>query len=896
MSLKRFLHRSQWDQERQREIEAYLDIEADENVARGMSYEDARAAAQRKLGNTTLVRERIYEMNTLESLDTALRDVRFCLRRLRDQPSFTIAALLTLAVGIGANTAVFSVVNSVLIKPLPYTHPEQLVSIHQDAPGAGGLGDLSDGLLLSASMFFTYSEQNRAFSSLGVWTAQTASVTGLGEPQQVRTAIVTSGVLETLQVSPMLGRWLSNSDQLPEAAKTVLLSYGYWQRHFGADPSIVGRTIRVDSITHEIVGVMPRNFRVVDSDFDLILPAAFNRKGLPLAGFGWNGIARLKPGISFAQANADLRRLPAIWMDSWSNGPGSNPHWYEQWRISPRVVSLKQKVIGSVGSVLWVVMGTILLVLLIACANVTNLLLVRGEARQQELAVRAALGASRSRIVRELLVESAVLGLLGGVIATLLAYLGLRLFVSIGPATLPRLTEISLDAQSLLVTLILSLTCGLFCGLISALKYAGPVISTGIRSASRTASLSKERHAARNVLVVAQMAIALILLIGVGLMVRTFQSLHDVFPGFRNPDQLQTLRVSIPSTFVPDEERATRMQQEIRDKLAAIPGVQSAAFVDQMPMEGFGSNWDEVHAEGVPDKDKAVPLRLYKYASPSFFQAAGIRILAGREFSWDEVYGARNVVLISENLAREFWGSPANAIGKHLREFSASPWREVIGVVENTRENGVDKEAPAIVYWTPLWNPYYVPGGKPQADRDVTFLMKSPRAGSLSLVRDSEKAVWSVEPSLPVADPRTMRDISNQSLARTSFTLTMLGIAAAMALLIGVIGVYGTISYAVSQRRREIGIRLALGAQARELKKMFVRSGLSLAAIGLAVGLAASLGLTRLMNSVLFGVSPLDPATYLIAPLVLALAALLASYFPARRAATVDPIEALKAE
>lgn len=895
MTIRRFFRRTRWDRERLREIESYVQIETHEGIARGMSYEDASAAARRKFGNSTRVRENIYDMNTIALLDAVARDLRFGVRMLRRSPTFTAVALLTLAIGIGANTAVFSVVNKVLLKPLPYPNSDRLVAIRQLAPGAAGLASFADGLLLSPSMYFTYSDHNRTFRSIGIWTTDTANVTGIGEPEQVRVAFVSDGVLEAFQVSPALGRRLSASDQLSNGPKTAMLSYGYWQRRFAHDPHVIGRTIRVDSNARQIIGVMPRGFRIEDADFDLILPAAFDRHNLKLAGFGFQGVARLKPGVNIVQANADVARMVPIWMDSWSNGPGTNPHFYERWRITPSIVPLKKDVVGNTSSVLWVVMGTVGLVMLIACANVTNLLLVRAESRQQELSIRAALGAGWSRILRELLVESVLLGLLGGVLAAGLAYVALDFLISIGPANLPRLNEISLDGTALIFTLVLSLVSSLLCGLIPALRYAGPRIAVGLRSTGRTFGVSRESHRTRNMLVVGQVAMALLLLIGAGLMIRTFQALRNVDPGFRDPEHLETLRTSIPASLVAEPERVTRMQREIAGKLAAIPGVRSAAFVNQMPMEDFGSDWDEISAESIVMTGKTLPLRLFKYVSPGLFHTAGTRILAGGELSWQGIYGGRHLVLISENLARELWGTPAAAIGKRLREFDGMPWYEVTGVVQNTRENGLDKETPAIVYWPPLMSYLF---GKKETDavRTVTFAVRSGRAGNSSFVRELQQAVWSVDANLPVASVRTMQDVYDRSLSRTSFTLTMLGIAAAMALVLGVIGIYGVISYAVSQRRREIGIRLALGAQQRELKTMFVRSGLTLAFVGLGLGLIASLGVTRLMKSLLFGITPLDPFTYIAMPIILGLAAMLASYFPARRAARVDPVEALRAE
>jgi predicted permease len=817
---------------------------------------------------------------------------------------FTAVALLTLAIGIGANTAVFSVLNCVLLKPLHYPHAEELVALRQLAPGAAGLASFSEGLPLSPSMYFTYAEHNRTFQSLGVWIPGAANVTGLAEPEQVRIVAVSDGVLEAFAVTPALGRRLSAADQIPGAPEpgsvsgrsaTVVLSYGYWQRRFGGDRSAIGRNITVDSQPREIVGVMPQGFRIVNSDFDLIVPTAFRRNNLPLAGFGFQGIARLKPGVAITQANADLARLLPMWMDSWSNGPGTDPHFYDHWRITPAIRPLKQEVVGGVSDVLWVVMATMGLVMLIACANVTNLLLVRAEVRRHELALRSALGAGAARIIGAQLVESITLGLLGGVLAIGVAECGLRLLVAIGPANLPRLGEISIDPRALGFTLVLSLLSGLFFGLIPALKYAGPGISAALRSAGRGASVSRERHRARNVLVVAQVAMALVLLISAGLMIRTFQALRNVQPGFTQAEHLQTMRISIPRELVADAGRATHTQNDIADKLAAIPGVTSVGFAGELPMEGYGGNWDNVFAEDTPDNGGVAPMRLFEYVSPGYFRTAGTHLLAGRELTWIDVYGQRPVVLVSANLARELWGSPSRALGKRLREFPSMPWREVIGVVEDVHENGVEKKAPETVYWPTMMPGLYGPSPLDSV-RSVTFVVRSDRTGTQSFLGQVRHAVWSVNASLPVASTRTMQDIYGQSLARTSFTLVMLGIAGAMALLLGIIGIYGVIAYAVSQRRREIGIRLALGAPQRELRRMFMRYALALAGAGVAIGLVAAASLTRLMSSLLFGIAPMDPLTYAAVPVFLLSAALLASYLPARRAAAVDPVETLKAE
>ena len=876
-------------------IQEHIKEKIEELVESGVPRRQAEQTARREFGNVALIQQHSREVWQWPALESILADLKFTLRRLRKSPGFAITVLLTLAIGIGANTAVFSVINSVLIKPLPYTDSEHLVALWLSAPGAGGLANFESGLRISPSMYFTFREHNRTFQSLGVWFTGRANVTGLAQPENAHIGYISDGVLPSLAVPAAAGRLLSAADQEPHGAKTAMISYGYWLRHFGGEQSAIGRSIVVDGETREIVGVMPRGFRLVDQDFDLLVPFAFDRSQLKLAPFYLQGLGRLKPGGTVREANADLSRLLMVWMDSFSNGPKTNPHFYEKWRITPNLHSLKQEVVGDVSSVLWVVMGTIGLVLLIACTNVANLLLVRAEARQQELSIRAALGAGRGRIARELLIESTVLGLIGGVLGVGVASAGLRLLARIGPANLPRLSEISLDAWALLFTLLLSLLSGLFFGLIPVWKYAHERITRVLAGSARTAGTSRERHRSRNVLVVAQVAMALVLLVSAVLMIRTFQQLRTVDPGFTDAAHAQTMRISIPDTFLADPKMVTRIENDVLDRLQSIPGVRSAGFGEAVPMEGIEPNWDQVRLEGKSYQHDDPPIRFYNYVSPGFFGSLGTRIVAGRDFTWDDVYGLRHKVIMSENLARESWGSAAAAIGKRIQQFDDRPWYEVVGVVQDVRYEGVDQIAPAILYWPAMIDSPYE-ANTIMSSRYARFAIRSERAGTPGLMNEVQKAVWSVNASLPVADVETMQDLYGKSMARTSFTLVMLAIAASMALGLGIIGIYGVISYAVSQRTREIGIRLALGAQKRELRWMFVRSALVLTGVGVVIGLGAAAALTRLMKSLLFGVSPLDPLTYAAIPLVLAFCAVIASYLPARRAAAVDPADALRAE
>ncbi|HTW49267.1 MAG TPA: ABC transporter permease, partial [Acidobacteriaceae bacterium] len=699
-------------------------------------------------------------------------------------------------------------------------------------------------------------------------------------------------------VPAALGRWFNATDQDPRGAKTAILSYGCWMRRFGGDPGVIGRTIEVDAVPREIVGVMPRGFRVMDQDFDLLVPLALDPVKEVLAGFYLNGVARLKPGVTLVQADADVQRLVGVWMDSWTNGPKTDPHWYEHWTITPAFRSMKAEVVGNIRGILWVVMATVGLVMLIACTNVANLLLVRAESRQHELAIRAALGAGRARIARELLLESVLLGLMGGVVSVGVAWTGLRTLVAVGPANLPRLSEVALDARSLGFTLLLAVFSGLFFGAIPAWKYARSKSGLTLSSGSRTASTSRTRQQTRRVLVVAQVAMALVLLVCALLMIRTFLALRNVDPGFADAAHVQTLRISIPEQLIADPVMVLRTENEIADQLQGMPGVRSVGFAGAVPMEGIDPNWDQMQVEGKSYAGTVPPLRMFNYVAPGFFQTMGTRVVAGRDFDWDDLYGLRNNIIVSEGFARESWGSAAAAIGKRVKQFSGSPWQKVIGVVEDVRYNGVDAAAPSTIYWPAMINSPYTPDHKPSADwvRSAVFVVRTSQAGTEGFVNEVQRAVARVNGNLPVASLRTMQDIYGQSMARTSFTLAMLAIAGGMALALSIIGIYGVISYAVSQRTREIGIRLALGAQKSTLSWMFVRSALAMTAAGVAIGVCAAAGLTHLMRSLLFVISPLDPLTFATVPVVLAGAALLASYLPARRAAAVDPVVSLRAE
>jgi predicted permease len=804
---------------------------------------------------------------------------------------FTAIALITLALGIGANTAIFSVVNSVLIKPLPYPQADSLIGVWHVAPG---IGEMGGNLNCSPTMLFTYSEEGRAFDRFGLWSEGSASITGLAQPEQIRAVYVSNGILPALGVEPVQGRRFTEAENKPGSADTAILTYGYWQRRFGGEASVIGRSINVDSSQYRIIGVMPQSFRFLDSDPEIILPFKFDRNKVFLGNFSYQGIARLKPGVTLEQANADVARMLPNWLNAWPTPPGMDRKIFETARIGPKLQPLKKEVVGDIATLLWVLMGTIGLVLLIACANVANLLLVRAEGRQQELAIRAALGAGWGSIARDMLLESLVLGLTGGALGVGIAYLGLRALVSMGPSQMPRLTEIGIDPVVLAFALAISLFTSLLFGAVPVLKYAGPHIASALRGGGRSSSHSVERHRARNTLVIVQVALALVLLIGSGLMIRTFQALRGVNPGFTNPESIQLLRTFIPDAQVKEPVKAVRMQNDMVEKLAAIPGVTSVSFGGGAAMDGFDSNdpvfaKDKVYAAG-----ELPPIRSYKFIAPDFLKTMGTPLIAGREFTWTDIYQKRDVVVVSENLAREMWGSPEAAIGKQVAERPGGVWREVVGVAGDVRDKGVNKNAPTMVYWPVLVKALWDPEDRVQ--RSITFIVRTGRAGTESLLTEARQAIWSVNNSLPIYRVRTMKTVYDQSMARTSFTLVMLAIAGGMALILGVVGIYGVIAYAVTQRTREIGIRMALGAEHGGLQRMFVRDGLILAGIGAAIGLAGAAALTSLMSTLLFGVKAMDPVTYVAVSGFLLLAAAVASYIPARKASNVDPIEALRAE
>jgi len=885
--VRALINRRAADREVSDEIDHYLEEAAAAFVAQGLSTDEARRAARRELGSPTAVRQQVRGSGWENAIDTFCADLRHAARRLRANPSFTTVSVLVLALGIGASTAIFSVLEGVLLKPLPYLHSEQLVELRHTAPGLN-IPDLN----IATSLYLTYSEENRVFQNVAMWSGDSWTVTGAGEPEQAQGISVSHRFLAALGVQPQLGRVFAIADEDPDSERTVMLTDGYWRSRFVGNRNVLGRHIVLDGNAYTVIGVLPPSFQFMDRKISLVAPLRFRRTEIHLIGFCCQGIARLKPGVTLAQANADVARMLPMAAEKFPMNPGWSRNAFTDARIAPRLRPLKEMLLGDIGKTLWVLMGTVSIALLIACANVANLFLVRVDGRRQELAIRAALGAGMGRIVRELLFESVLLGCAGGALGLALAYAALRVLLASELTSLPRIHDISIDPTALAFTLGMSLLAALLFGLIPAIKYSRPEVSLRLRSEGRSLTGSKERHRARGLLVAVQVALALILLVGSGLMIRTFRALRHVDPGVSGAPELETITVAIPETQIKDPQRVVRMEEDILRKIKSLPGVSAVAAISDLPFEG-GEN-DPIFAEDRRDQEGSIPqVRRFKYVSPGYVSAIGSRVIAGRDFTWSELYDRTPIVLVSENLARELWGNPHAAVGKRIRVTLNDYWREVVGVIADLHDDGIDQKSPTMVYWPLIQR--NSDGGEFVA-RGLGYIARTPRAGSAALHTELRTAVASANASLAISDIKTLQSVYERYLARSSVTLVLLAIAGGMALFLAVVGIYGVISYSVSQRTREIGIRLALGAPPQAVTGLFMRQTLVMSSIGAICGLVAALALTGLMRSLLFEVSPADPTTYVTASAGLILAALLGSYLPARKATKIDPVDALRAE
>ena len=848
----------------------------------GMTAVEARRAARRAFGGVDQMKEHSRDVRSFVWLEDLRRDLRIGARMLRKAPGFAAVAILTLALGIGATTAIFSVVNGVLLKPLPFEDPDELVSVwnYRVAP------------ILNPSQYFTYRDENRAFEDIGFWNDnRQVSVTGLEEPEQVHAMDVTVGLLPLLRVQPVIGRRFNEEHGSPGAPQTIMLSHAYWQRQFGADPGVVGTPLRIDGTPREIIGVLPPEFALPAPEAEIYFPLQWNRADhTPYSGF--EAIARLSPDVTIARASADLERMIPIWGQQF----GISLARLE--RIQAYALPLKQDYVGDIGNVLWVLLGTVGLVLLIACANVANLFLVRSEGRQQEVAVRTALGAARGQIARQFLLESVVLGLVGGLAGLGLAFGGVRLLTWMGPETLPRLNEIAVDPPVLAFALGISLLSGLLFGLFPVFRVRKLDLVSSLKEGGRGGSTGTARHRARHTLVVVQMALALVLLAGSGLMIRSFQALRNVSPGFSNPEEVLIFRVPIPEAEIEDAAVVALAYEDMWRRFQAIPGVTSVGASTSPTMGRIRTMAAGITVEDFPinDPDQLAPSSRVKFVTADYFETMQNPVLAGRPIEWSDIHGRVPVAVVTENFAEEYWGSSAAALGKRIAAdvVENAIWREIIGVVGNVRDHGVSQPAPTMIFWPMAVENMW--GADLVVQRSMVFAVRTSRPTATSLLPEVRAAVREVNANLPLANVRTLDDILAQSMARTSFTLILLAIAAAVALALGVVGIYGVISYIVSQRTREIGVRMALGADRRDVRQMVLRQGVILAGIGVVLGLVAATGVTRFMSSFLYGVEATDPVTFAAVAALLTAVAVVASYLPAVRASRTDPLVALRFE
>jgi putative ABC transport system permease protein len=804
-------------------------------------------------------------------------------RRLWRAPGFTLMTVLTLAIGIGATIAIFTVVNGILLKPLPFSDSDRLVSLTHRSPQQG-----LENLPASAAIYFSYRDHNRTFDSVALWLPGSASITSPGEPEQVQSMKVTFEFLPTLRVAPALGRAFVAADDRPDSAPTVMLSHAYWQRRFRGAESTLGQDIVVDGVAHTIIGVLPNDFRFLTRPAEIVLPLRPDPARSFVGPLNESGIARLRDGVTLKEANADAERMMPILEATFPAIPGID---LDVFRLEPDVKPLKEIFVHDLDDVLRVLMGTMGLLLAIACANVANLHLVRTEARTHELAIEAALGASRGRLTLAILRESVLVALAGGALGLALAALALPVLLATAADQLPSVLAVTIDWTVVAFALAVSLASGVVFGAVPMLRYAGPRVAAKLAAAGRGYSTSRERHRVHQALIIAQVAFALILLVASGLMIRTFQSLLDVDPGFVAPDEVQTVSVFLPEAAVPAFPRAVRMFEQMQDAIGSLSGVESVGFTSRVPLAVGGGPIAGFFVENsaLPEGVAPPPSDL-RYTSPRFFETLGTPLVAGRTFEWADHHEARHVAIVSESFARREWGTAQNGLGRRVRMTLAEPWSEVVGVVADIRHRNLDSAATDAVYLT-----LDAPLAQFMARR-ATFVIRSERVGTPGFLEDIQRAIWAVDPSVPLWEVQTLGDLHARATARTALTLLLLAITSGMALALGLVGIYGVIGYMLAQRTREIGIRVALGAQNGALKRMLLGRILVPVLGGVTLGLGGAAGMSRLIDGLLFGVTALDPETYGLAALVLIATAAVAAYLPARCVARVDPMGALRAE
>src|SRR5579859_4404978 len=864
--LRMLVHRRQFDADLEEEMQLHLELRQQEHLESGMNADSARAAARRRFGNVTALREKSHIAWGWEWFENLVQDVGYGLRMLRKNPGFTSVSVLTLALGIGANTAIFSVINGVLLSPLPYKNPQQLV-VRRENDSPPNVRDIQ--------------RQARAFSEGGGINVQKMDYTGGTEPVQVRTGLVDAGFLETLGVQPMLGRIISPSEDMKGGPRLAVASYSFWQNFLGSDPHAVGKAIPLGGNTYTVIGVMPASFAPPAEHADVFVsmwagdPGAAAERDVHFMHTYW----RLQTGVALAQAQAEMAAIDRRLAEQYPA---------EEKERKTQLVPLHEWLVGDVRPALLVLFGAVGLVLLIACANFASLLMAREVARRQELVIRAALGAGRGRLIRKTLTESALLSVLGGVAGLLLAQWGTRMLLALRPEKLARLSGIHMDTRVLLFVLAVSVLTGVVFGMAPAWVAARGDVAEALNESGRSTTASAMGHRIRNILVTSELALALVLLVGAGLLIKGFSRLRSMNPGF-NPANVMTMYLQLPATRYAEIPKQTQFRRELLARLNSLPGLQ-AAMVTDIPLGGnyVGHGFvidghPPVAVGGEPDVQTLSVMGDY-------FRVMQIPLRAGRDFTPLDREGQPLVAIVSEEVVREFFPHE-NPIGARIhwaRETEPPQWMTVIGVVADVKHSGLDQPVDPAVY-TPF----------PQSNEIWrSFMTLAIRTGAVSsgLVEEVKKQVWSLDSRIPVNDVHTMDELMAVSLAQQRFNMLLLGLFAALALVLAAVGIYGMMAYRVGQRMHEIGIHIALGAQRRDVLRLVLVDGAKLACFGIAIGIASAIALTRLMTSLLFEVKPTDPETFAVVVIVLAIVALAACYAPARRAMRVDPMVALRYE
>ena len=812
--------------------------------------------------------------------------LRILFRRLSTDPSFFAISSLTLAIGIGASVAIFTVVNAILLRPLPVPESERLVVVAHVAPGLPQLSNLP----MSPALYFLYAKESQTLGGVSLLTDEQISFTGPESPERMVAARVTASFFDVIRTPPQIGRDFRVEDERPDAPPVVLLSDGLWRDRFGGASDIVGRVVEIEGARAEVIGVMPAGFGFPDPDTRLWLPLQLDPAEAPLGQFGARGMARIADGRTLDEVQAELAAMAANLVELFPDDFAARV--LVNAGLAPRVRPAREVLVGDIRTTLWMLLGAVGFLLLIACANVANLFLARAEARHRELAIRVALGESRSRLIGSTLSESVILGMVGGLIATPVAWAAVQLLVRFGPPDLPRLAEISIDATVVGFGLALSIAAGLLFGLLPAWRAARIPTSASLGAGARGGSAARDRHVARRGLVVAQIALALTLLVGSGLAARSFQRLAAVDPGF-DPSDLISLRLSLPEQRYESGESRLNFHQELLSRLSALPGTVGVAAVSDLPLGGsLSGSGHSLEDQPLPDA-QIPPIFMMKHVSASYFDTMGIQLIEGRMF--DSLDGVRDapVVIVSHGLARTHWPNES-ALGKGIRDGGRpdndEDWFRIVGVVDDVHRQSLHDPPPDIAYY-PL---AYQFGDTLRAPLAMSYVVRADNTAAVAA--PARAAVRALDPGLPVSDVETLDTLVRRARAQRAFVMTLLLVASAFAVVLGAVGLYGVISYVVAQRRREIAIRMAVGAQLADIRRQILSEAGWLALAGTALGLGAAVVLTRRLPALLFKTSPLDPGVFVTVSALLVTTCLVASWLPARRAAHVDPATALRGE